>query len=87
MRDELNFEEIFLSRSEVNADTSRLEGLETAKFVPLEQSCNCATDDLSSDEIGIKFGQEVSAQGVRTGWKMTSVEEAEDEQEPILFWQ
>ena len=144
MRDELDAEEIFPSRSEVNPDTSRLGGLETAKFEPLEQSYNCGTDDSSSDEIGIKSAQEmitdlaredtfdftligtsgrkfpdVEEEAVRSttavasrgidcmpgasdtsfpptwsqrilsaqGWRMTTVEEAEDEQEPILFWQ
>ena len=51
MRDELDAEEIFPSKTEVNPDMSLLDGPER------EHSCNFGTDDSSSDEIGIKSGQ------------------------------
>ena len=61
MRDELDAEEIFPSRSQVNPDLSRLDGPETAKFELREHSCNFGTDDSSSDEMGIKSGQYIIA--------------------------
>ena len=77
MRDELDAEEIFPSSSEVNPDMSRLDGPETAKFLLREQSCNFGTDDSSSDEIGIKSGQDIidlTLMGT-SGGKVPDVEE------------
>ena len=55
------------SRSELRPDMSRLGGPETAEFELVEHFCNFGTDDSSSEEIGIKSGDDIRADLDREG--------------------